>query len=99
MLGLYIYRQYEIERPKTTAQQRAEDIRRGESAAEMSQYVHALTGLVRALFKAAFTRQPRVATPPPALVKCPDTVTRELLEAELTSVGAPAGWDGSGDIS
>jgi hypothetical protein len=99
MLGLYIYRQYEIERPKTTAQQRAEDIRRGESAAEISQHVRALTGLVRSLFRAALARQPRAAAPQPALVKCPDTVTRELLEQELASVGAPAGWDASGEAS
>jgi len=98
MFGLEIYRQYEIERPKTTAQRRAEDIRRGELAAEISQHVRALTGFVRSLSRAAF-RQSGAATPPLALVRCPDTVTRELLEMELASVASSAGWQASSDDS
>jgi hypothetical protein len=96
MFGLYIYRQYEIERPKTVEQQRAADIRRGEHAAEISQPVLALSGVVRSLFRAAFVRPSRPVTPPPVLVRCPDTVTRELLETELASAGSSAGWKGSG---
>lgn len=99
MFGLYMYRQYEIERPKTTAQQRAADIRRGESAAETSQLLRALTGLLRSLFRAAFASRPRRAAPPPALVRCPDTVTHEMLAAELASAGSSAGRHSSGDDS
>jgi len=97
MFGLYIYRQYEIERPKTAEQQRTADIRSGEHAAEISRSVLALTGLVRSLFRAAFVRPSRPVTPPPVLVRCPDTVTRELLETELASAGSSAFWKGCGD--
>jgi hypothetical protein len=99
MLGLYIYRQYEIERPKTAAEQRAADIRRGETAAAISQLGRALTSLIRSVRTAAFARKSGSVTPPPALVRCPDTVTRELLETELASVGSAAGWEASGSAS
>jgi hypothetical protein len=97
MFGLYMYRQYEIERPKTAAEQRAADIRRGETAAEISQLARAVTSVVRSLWMAAFARPSGSVTPPPAVVRCPDTVTRELLAPELTSVGSSAGWNTSGD--
>lgn len=99
MLGLYIYRQYEIERPKTAAELRAADIRRGETAAEISEHARALTSLVRSICAAVFTRRSGSVTPPPAAVRCPDTVTSELLETELASVGSGAGWGTSGNAS
>jgi hypothetical protein len=99
MFGLYIYRLYEAERPKTAAEQRAADIRRGETAAAISSQLRAITGLVRSLRAAAAARRSVRVTPPPALSRCPDTATREVLVTSAAAAGSSADWHGTADAS
>jgi hypothetical protein len=95
MFGPYIHPQYEAERTKTTAQQRASDIRRGEFAATISQQVRAITGLVRSLSSAVSAGRSGFATPPPAVVRCPDTIPGDVVEAASVSLAGTASWSDS----
>jgi hypothetical protein len=99
MFGLYIYRLYEAERPKTAAQERAAGIRRGETAAAVSSQLRTITGLVRSLRAVAAARRSVRVTPPPALSRCPDAATREVLVTASATAGSSADWHGSADAS
>jgi hypothetical protein len=87
MFGQYIYQLYDVERPKTVAEQRAADVRRGEIAAALSQQLRAITDLVRALSPTAIVRRAEPGTPPAALVCCPDAA-RDVLATASVSGGS-----------
>jgi hypothetical protein len=97
MFGLYIYQLYEAERPKTAAQQRAADIRSGETAAAISHQLRTIKDVVRSLAKAATARRSVTVTPPPAPSRCPDAAIRNVLATASASAGCSAGWHGPSD--
>ncbi|HEY2507507.1 MAG TPA: hypothetical protein VGI58_13415 [Streptosporangiaceae bacterium] len=86
MFGLYTYQLYEIERPKTVAEARAADVRRGEFAATLSS-LRAIFGRTRSL---ASDRRPELVAVAPA--HCPDSVPVELVTA-CASASCSSDWD------
>lgn len=97
MFGLYIYRLYEAERPKTAAEQRAADMRSGETAAAISHQLRTIRDVVRSLARTAGARRLVNVTPPPALSRCPDTAVRDVVVTASASAGCSAGWHGPSD--
>jgi signal transduction histidine kinase len=90
MYGLYIYQLYEAERPKTAAEERAANIRRGETAAAISHQLRTITGVIRSLVAAALARDSGRISPPPAPARCPESAVCDALVTASASAGCPS---------